>query len=162
MNPSRDGEFLLIWLLEELLPRVAVSDPRRAFDAVDCIKQTHPGAVYEARLLQAMICNVAGQKSPTANHWPMLLAAADRIAEPLPRGNALTAMLSAAKRLPVDQRRRPTCLTIAALALGPRELVLNNVEAVVRTAVAADPGVRSKLIGLADRMRALLAVDFGD
>jgi hypothetical protein len=157
-NPRQGGERLLSWMLEALLPRVAVSDPRRAFDAVDRIRSTHPG-VNEPHLLRWMIGSVAGQRNPSAKHWPMLLAAASRIAEPRRRGYALREMLSGAKLLPVDQRRRPTCETIAALALGPRELILNNVEAVVRTAAAADPCVLNTLTGLIDRIRGLLAVD---
>jgi hypothetical protein len=68
-------------------------------------------------------------------------------------------MLSATKRLPAARASQPACRTIAALALGPGEFILNNVAAVVRTAAAIDHGVRKDLIGLIGRLRSLLAVN---
>jgi hypothetical protein len=153
------SRFSLSWILDELLPRVAVTDPRRAFDAVDQVKSDYPDVVDEARLLRRMIGRVAGSSSPNASYWPALLSAASKIADASPQGYALLDMLSATRRLPATEARQPACRTIAALALGPREFILNNVEAVVRTAAAIDHGVRKDLIGFVGRLRSLLAVN---
>jgi hypothetical protein len=156
---DRQGKYLLLRIAEVLLPRLSLIEPQQAFNAVDQIKLADPDTEDESFLLRRIIGGLGDQKNPSEKHWPIFLAAASRITDSGPLSYALLEMLSASKRLRFDERRRPVCQTIAALAFGPRELVLNNIEGVTWAAIAADPEVRGQLIGIGNRVKALLAVD---
>jgi hypothetical protein len=153
------AEHFLMSMVEVLLPRVALIEPQQALDSVAQIRSAHPDTIDESLLLRKIIGGLSCQKNPSEEHWRIFIAALSRITESGPLGEALLDMLLASRRLRFDERKRPVCQTIAALAFGPREFVLNNIEAVIWAAIAAEPAIRNELAGLGDRVEQLLALD---
>lgn len=152
-------EHLFLHLIEGLIPRAAQINLNGILTAIDRLGDEYSGAINKAYILRKIIGKISEQERPSERDWPDLIETVRRIDEPVALRYALLDMLAATRRLDTDKRARPTNQTIAALALGSREMFIDNVEAVCRTAVGADAHVTSRLAGIGDRVKTLLEAD---